>query len=249
MATQKPISTISYNSEVFLREKLENWVSCHLIQAYQYIWHKGEDGDKDHIHLRVEPNRKLDPMDLTDALKEYTSSNDKPLGCRPWRPSSEEDWIEYVVHDPDYLKVKGEDQGEKIPYQWQDVRCSPGYDVQTMYIRARQKLAHTSQSLAGRLRNGEDATTLVLEGENVFTVNALLHALGANDYTRVVNQLSDVENEKRNLQRYLDELIDDLDRIGVEIEDDECGHPRCRIVRPEQTLLEDTLCGGFFEIG
>ena len=46
MATQKPISTISYNTEAFLKEKLESWLAEHLIQAYQYICHKGEDGDK-----------------------------------------------------------------------------------------------------------------------------------------------------------------------------------------------------------
>ena len=43
MATQKPISTISYNSESFLKEKLDIWLSAHIIQAYQYIFHKGED--------------------------------------------------------------------------------------------------------------------------------------------------------------------------------------------------------------
>ena len=93
MATQKPISTISYNTEAFLHEKLEIWLNAHIIQAYQYICHKGEDGDKDHIHLRIEPNKKLDPMDLQDQLKEYQIGCEKPLGCRPFRPSKEEDWI------------------------------------------------------------------------------------------------------------------------------------------------------------
>ena len=91
MATQKPISTISYNSEAFLKEKLDSWVNAHIIQCYQYICHKGEDGDKDHIHLRIEPNKKLDPMSLTEELKEYQIGKEKPLGVRPWRPSSEAD--------------------------------------------------------------------------------------------------------------------------------------------------------------
>ena len=87
MATQKPISTISYNSELFLKEKLDNWIKAHIIQTYMYICHKGEDGDKDHIHVRIEPNKKLDPMDLQAQLLEYKIGNDKPLGCRPFRPS------------------------------------------------------------------------------------------------------------------------------------------------------------------
>ena len=105
MATQKPISTISYNTEPFLKEKLDTWYQAHIIQAYQYICHKGEDGDKDHIHVRIEPNKKLDPMDLIEQLREYQIGKDKPLGCRPFRPSKEEDWILYAVHDEEYLKA------------------------------------------------------------------------------------------------------------------------------------------------
>lgn len=79
MATQRPISTISYNTEAFLKEKLDTWFEAHIIQAYQYIKHKGEDGDKDHIHLRIEPNRRLDPMELVDALKEHIPGEKKPV--------------------------------------------------------------------------------------------------------------------------------------------------------------------------
>lgn len=91
MATQKPISTISYNTEAFLKEKLEQWLKAHLISAYLYICHKGEDGDKDHIHLRIELNKRIDPMDLSEELKEYLPYETKPRGVRPWRPAKEED--------------------------------------------------------------------------------------------------------------------------------------------------------------
>lgn len=119
VATQKPISTISYNSREFLLEKLNLWVEQHLIQTYQVIFHKGEDGDKDHAHVRIEPNKKLDPMDLTEKLKEFVQDNDKPLGVRPWRPSQEEDWFLYAVHDSQYLKLKYKsgEKGEKLPYK------------------------------------------------------------------------------------------------------------------------------------
>ena len=118
MATQKPISTISYNSEAFLKEKLNEWYKDHIIQAYQYICHKGEDGDKDHIHLRIEPNKRVDPMALTEQLKEFEIGKIKPLGIRPWRASKEEDWFLYAVHDKDYLKLKygGFQKFEKLPY-------------------------------------------------------------------------------------------------------------------------------------
>lgn len=187
MATQKPISTISYNSEFFLKEKLDMWFSSHIIQAYQYICHKGEDGDKDHIHLRIEPNKKLDPMDLQEQLYEYVPDNDLPLACRPFRPSKEEDWFLYAVHDPLYLKIKysGGEKGEKLPYIWQDIKCSRFYDCEIAFIRAKAYLEHTSVNMATRLQQGDSPLSLILEGENVYTVNAISHALYSNDYARL----------------------------------------------------------------
>ena len=190
MATQKPISTISYNTEAFLKEKLDFWLSKHIIQAYQYICHKGEDGDKDHIHLRLEPNKKLDPMDLMDELREFQVGSDKPLGCRPFRLSKEEDWILYAVHDPIYLKIKygGGEKGEKLPYNWQDIRVPEYYDMEIAFIRAKAYMEHTSVNMATKLQNGDTPLNLVLQGENVHTVNALVKALSSTDYQRVVQE-------------------------------------------------------------
>ena len=131
MATSKPISSISYNTEEFLKAKLESWLKAHIIQTYMYIKHLGEDGDKNHIHFRIEPNKKLDPMDLQEDLKEYTKDNKKPLGCRPFRPSKEEDWFFYAVHDKEYLRIKygGGEKGEKLPYKWQNIVCPENYDL------------------------------------------------------------------------------------------------------------------------
>ena len=219
MATQKPISTISYNSEPFLKEKLEAWLKAHIIQSYMYICHKGEDGDKDHIHLRIEPNKKLDPMDLQDELQEYQMGKDKPLGVRPFRPSKEEDWILYAVHDEDYLKSKyrGGEKGEKLPYKWQDVRVPDNYDMEIAFIRAKSYLEHTSVNMATRLQNGENALSLVLQGENVYTVNALIRTLTATDYQRVAEELS-IANERLAM---LTKAIEDY---GLVIECDDDGN-------------------------
>lgn len=197
MATQSPISTISYNTEPFLREKLETWYNAHIIQAFQYICHKGEDGDKDHIHVRLEPNKRIDPMDLQDQLHEYQIGKDKPLGCRPFRPSKEEDWILYVVHDPIYLKLKygGGEKGEKIPYKWQDIKTSEYYDMEVAYIRAKAYLEHTSVNMASRIANGEHPMELVMQGENVFMVNALTKLLSTNDYLRLQNAYHELQVE------------------------------------------------------
>lgn len=219
MATQKPISTISYNTEPFLRDKLEAWRKAHIIQAYMYICHKGEDGDKDHIHLRIEPNKKLDPMDLQEELREFQIGKNKPLGCRPFRPSKEEDWYLYVVHDADYLKLKygGGEKGEKLPYKWQDIKVSEDYDSEIAFIRAKAKLEHTSVNMASRMQKGDSPLNLILEGENVYTVNAVMRALYGTDYQRVVSELEKVK-------RQLDMLITAVQDYGLFIECDDAGN-------------------------
>ena len=219
MATQKPISTISYNTEIFLKEKLENWLQAHVIQAYQYICHKGEDGDKDHIHLRIEPNKNLDPMDLSDQLMEYQIGKDKPLCCRPFRRSVEEDWILYAVHDPTYLKLKygGGEKGEKIPYKWQDIVVPENYDMEVAFIRARAKLDHTSANMATRLQNGSSPLSLIMEGENVHIVNAIYRALALTDYDRLQASVADLTGR-------LDALIYAVNAYGLVISEDENGN-------------------------
>lgn len=194
MATQKPISTISYNTESFLKEKLDSWVSAHIIQCYMYIKHKGEDGDKDHIHLRIEPNRKLDPMDLTVQLTEYVSDNPKPLGVRPWRSSKEEDWILYAVHDKQYMKLKyPNDKGEKLPYKWQDIVASELYDVEIAFTRAKASLEHTAPNIAARIREGAAPHSLLMQGENPFVVNSVMRCMSGSDYSRLANELEETK--------------------------------------------------------
>lgn len=220
MATQKPISTISYNSEAFLKEKLETWYDQHLIQAWQYICHKGEDGDKDHIHLRIEPNKKLDQMSLTELLREFVPGSDKPLGVRPWRPSKEEDWWLYVVHDKEYLDLKygGGEKGEKLPYKWQDVKVSPFYDAETSWVRAKASLLHNSVNIAKQIQQGTKPMDLMLQGENPFMVNTMVHAIAKTDYNRLATQLAETQ-EQFSL------VLQALDRCGLSLERDTKGVP------------------------
>lgn len=251
MATQKPISTISYNSEAFLREKLEGWKEAHIIQSYQYICHKGEDGDKDHIHLRIEPNKKLDPMELTEQLKEYDPKHPcKPLCVRPWRASKEEDWCLYAVHDEPYLKLKygGAEKGEKIPYDWQDIKAPEEYDVEVMYIRAKQSLKHTSSSLALQLQSGKKAVDLIGQGENPFIINALNRALAETDYQRLLAQYSDLERQLSEAKAAYDGLetliLDYLDEKAPDmmLSYAENGSP-CIVPRPIKPKLEKVRNG------
>lgn len=190
MATSRPISTISYNTEEFLKETLDNWIKQHIIMNYMYICHKGEDGDKDHIHVFIEPNKKLDPMDLMEKLKEYKFGTVKPLGCRPFRPSKEEDWILYAVHDSDYLKQKYTgDKGEKIPYTWNDIKAPEDYDVETCFIRAKAKMERTNANIIKRIQNGESGKEIVETGVNPYQLNAIIRLLSTTEYQRVAAEL------------------------------------------------------------
>lgn len=205
MATKCPISTISYNTEAFLKEKLDQWVSAHLIQCYMYIKHKGEDGDKDHIHLRVEPNKSLDPMFLSDQLLEYQKGHEKPLGVRPWRNSKEEDWYLYSVHDDAYLSLKygGGYKGEKLPYEYTDIIVSENYDLESAWIRAKIALKHSSPSIAKAIKDGEKPIDLIMRGEAPHTVNAINVALKENDYNRLANEYAKALVRIEQLEEYI----------------------------------------------
>lgn len=223
MATQKPISTISYNSESFLREKLETWYKAHIIQAYMYICHKGEDGDKDHIHLRIEPNKKLDAMDLEADLREYVVGEKKPRGVRPFRQSKEEDWFLYAVHDKEYLEIKyqGGEKGEKLPYEWQEIKAPDNYDVEVAFVRAKASLRHSSVSMAKRLQHGENPVDLLMQGENVYTLSAVMRAVSGMDYNRIAEENLRLKQENDLLADKLNALTVELDRIGIEVQFDE----------------------------
>lgn len=240
MATQKPISTISYNTESFLIEKLQSLFDAHIIQAWQFITHKGEDGDKDHIHVRIEPNKRIDPMELTEMFKEYEKGKDKPLGVRPWRQSKEEDWFMYAVHDSDYLSLKygGGERGEKLPYDWKDINTSPDYDLETAWIRAKAAQKHSTVNIAMSLQNGQKPVDLLFQGQNPYIVSNVLHLLSGNDYTRLAadhNMLSEehkslVEEHKRLIEEHKrfielhESLVDALNREGLIVSLDNKGN-------------------------
>lgn len=125
MNTAKPISTISFNSEGFLKAKLEELLKARKVDFYVYIKHKGEDDEvkKDHIHVYLEPSKRTQTAALKDEFKEYDPTHpDKPLGCLTFRPSQFGDWYLYDLHDPTYLASKM--QARRYHYAPEDMRPS-----------------------------------------------------------------------------------------------------------------------------
>lgn len=177
MATSQPQSTISWNTPEFLAEKLQLLYSEHMIQSYQYIFHLGEDGDQNHFHVRIVPNKRLDMMEIASFFKEpdLVKPDMPPLGTLDWGFSKQDDWLLYAIHEPRYMKLKyKDDKGEKIPYKMEDIVTSAGFPLEQSMLRAYAAMEHMSPNVLTALEQGADPRELVKSGENVALVRQLM---------------------------------------------------------------------------
>lgn len=213
MATQQPQSTISWNTPEFLQEKLSLLYDQHIIQSFQYIFHHGEDGDKDHFHVRIVPNKRLDMMEIKSFFTEPDLKNPDlpPLGTLDWGLSKQDDWLLYAIHDPTYMKLKyPADKCEKLPYEESAVVTSPGFPLELSFLRARAALEHMQANVLDRLINGTTPIELVKSGENanlVRTVQQIVHQYhnqkdfekANNDFQREAHKAYQLEQALLNL--------------------------------------------------
>lgn len=123
MRTTKPISTVWFGSEEFLKYKLDDLVKRNVIDFYAFIKHlPEEDQKKEHRHLYVVPSSRIDTQSLTDHLTEFDTTNLKPIIPLPWRSSKFGDWLLYNLHDSVYLASKGQER--KYHYDVKEVVTS-----------------------------------------------------------------------------------------------------------------------------
>lgn len=74
MKTIKPIATVSWNTEEFLVKQLNNLVNDHVILFWFYVKHFAEsDEKKEHIHLYLEPDIRVDTNELRSNFEELPS--------------------------------------------------------------------------------------------------------------------------------------------------------------------------------
>lgn len=118
--TTKLISSISYNTPDFLKGKLYDLVRLGILEYAYWIKHQAEEDEtKDHFHIVVKPNKRLDTSALRNMFVELVKGEDLPRGVLPFRPTSRmSDWILYSAHDDLYLIQKGESR--KYHYQHDD---------------------------------------------------------------------------------------------------------------------------------
>lgn len=119
MRTRSPISTISYNTPSYLRQKLEELRRAKIISCWFFVCHKAEEDEKkDHIHLYIEPSKQLQTDDLAEEFIQPVPG-EKPLKCLSWHSSKFNDWYLYSIHDMVYLASK--QQSRYYTYTQDDV--------------------------------------------------------------------------------------------------------------------------------
>lgn len=123
MKTTLPFSTISYNTEEFLKLKLNELTKAHVVSFWAYIWHKPEEDEhKPHFHVYIEPARSVFTDSFLDEFIEIDPNNEKPRRCLPCHKSKFDDWYLYSLHDVNYLNRKG--QSREYHYKFKDIVCS-----------------------------------------------------------------------------------------------------------------------------
>lgn len=209
--TSKPISTISYNTRDFLIDKLDRLMESKKFDDYRLIFHYGEDGDKDHWHVWIQPNKRLDTGELKDVFNEVDpdKTKSKPLGVLPFRSSDPLNWIMYVIHDPLYLKSHHSDSdGDgKIEYPLTDI-ITP-YEDQLMrdYKRALSLRKTSTQKIIDGIRSGQSATDLAYnEGLQPYEINAVFN---------MIKQQNVLEQEKEALEKQRERYQGVIDQLSV----------------------------------
>lgn len=222
--TSKPISTISYNSLSFLDNKLNRMLNAHIIEDFRYIYHKGEDGDKDHAHVLLYPNRRIDTGVLIDEFKEVVPFGDEPpLGCLPFRTSKTDHWLMYVLHDPMYLVAHHSDNdGDgKIPYTLEDVITPYRQQLERDYKKALDIRQTSNQKIIDLLARGVNVLDIAYQNNiSPSVLNNLVRLYQLNEYQLNAERKYKADiNDIKSIAQINGEVkvVDSLEGIGKTI--------------------------------
>lgn len=123
MKTTRVISTISFNTEDFLKGKLNDLVDSDILSYWVYIKHlPDKDSGKEHFHVYMQPSKAVDLTALRKQFKEPDPENENPRGCLTIDKSEWQNWCWYVLHDWAYLMSKG--QTRNVHYKTSDLVCN-----------------------------------------------------------------------------------------------------------------------------
>lgn len=218
MKTSKPISTISYNSPEFLRNKIEEWKKKGIIEYGMWIKHlPDEDNKKIHYHVYLKPAKLIQTMDLEIDSCELPKINYgdippnmvnkeinadpikiKPLKMIGFRMSKEDDWILYGIHDATYLAEKGMTRNHH--YTFSDIESTCEDTLLDM-------ITHLIDNRKGRLEvRLYDLISSGLSWKDILTTGIVPMKQMHNAfmfYRAITNQLNDYR-ESREPEQYVD---------------------------------------------
>lgn len=89
MITNRWLSTITWNSVPYLQQLLNDMLDRNVISFYYFIKHfKEDDEKKDHIHLFIIPNMKINTDSLRKDMEEVDPNSKGMIRPLPFRPVS-----------------------------------------------------------------------------------------------------------------------------------------------------------------
>lgn len=131
-STDRPLSFISWNSENFLKNKLDYFIDNNTFAFYMFIKHYPEPKDdmtgkeeKLHYHVYFEPFKRIDTNVM---IREFEEIEEKGIN-RPARiqKSKFDNAYLYFIHDKSYLFSKGQER--KHHYKYSDIITSSDFEL------------------------------------------------------------------------------------------------------------------------
>lgn len=163
LKTSKPISTIWWGDDEFLRFKLDDLVRRRILDFYAFIRHKPEEDEKkEHSHVFCIPSQRIDTNQLRDYLTQYDPNHPKPILPNPFRSSKYDDWEPYVLHDPVYLASKG--QSRKFHYKFEEIQTSDENMLMELHHEVNWARFKTQDRVKAMAEQGISFTKIVADG-------------------------------------------------------------------------------------
>ena len=126
MRSGKSLSSIAYHRASVFATITNGLRKSGAIGPALWIPHKGEGGDKDHIHLLLLGGFKTYNTEGLGSLWGFDIEGDEKRSVSAlWRTTKNTaDWLLYCLHDPKYLALKGLER--ECAYDWADMRVTEG---------------------------------------------------------------------------------------------------------------------------
>ncbi len=212
--TQKPVSTISYNTEAYLIELLNRLKSGRIINYALCIKHQGEEEinyvtgeitkDKDHWHIYLDLAKRIELLDLKKEFNETDINNNKPLGCMNFQSSKVGHWIGYAIHLYDYLIIYSPNELDKISYSLKDIKTIGLIDgeLNRLYKQYTLPLVNTKEAILYEKYGGKSEATRIL-----------INALGTSKNVVALKYLIQAEENNNRYERLTDDEVKRLEEI------------------------------------